>query len=135
MKMLSTMKSMSSNDRLTWLDRFYGGFGTITVLDALDILCTALKCDTVVFRVAGITHPITDLYCNQEIFNLPAQYFMLEWFGGPLDNGRWFQASMLALVVDHCLFAMDRGWSERVCNALGMAENYGEKESISAASA
>lgn len=126
---------MLPNARLQWFDRFYGGFGTITVLDALDILCTALKCDTVIFRSNGITYPITDLYCNQEIFNLPAQYFMLDWFGGPLDNGQWFQASLLALLVDHCLFAMTRGWSERVCNALGMAENYGEKESISATSA
>jgi hypothetical protein len=135
MKMLLTMKSMSPNARLHWLDRFYGGFGTITVLDALDILCTAFKGNTIIFRIAGAVYPITDLYCDQEVFNLPAQYFMLEWFGGPPDNGRWFQASMLALVVDHCLFAMEHGWSERVCNALGMAENYGEKESIPAASA
>lgn len=124
---------MLPDARLQWLDRFYGGFRTITVLDALDILCTALKCDTVVFRDGKDELPITNLYCNQEIFNLPAQYFVLEWFGGPSDNGQWFQASMLALVVDHCLFAMEQGWSERVCNALGMTENYGKKETTTAA--
>jgi len=128
MKSTTPSKKSKRSDRLNWLNKFYNGFSEITVLDALDIICTALKCDKVTFRSPVGELPITDLYCDETIFDLPAQCFMLEWFGGPPNNGQWFQASMLALVVDHCLMAMEFGWSERVCNALGMAENYGQKK-------
>jgi len=116
----------SPNTRLDWLNRFYGGFQGLTVLDSLDILCVALKSDETAFRQGGDPCPITDLYCDQEVFDLPAKSFVLEWYGGPPGKGRWFQASMLALVVDTCLFAMESGSTEKICNALSMAKNYGE---------
>lgn len=118
------MKSHST--RLDWLHRFYGGFRAITVLDALDILCVALKSDETTFREGKDPCPITDLYCDQGIFDIPAKSFIMDWYGGPPGKGQWFRASMLALVVDNCLFAMESGSTEKVCNALGMAKRYGE---------
>ena len=129
---MKSTKPSTLCDHLLWLNKFYDDFSNITVLDALDILCTALRCDRTMFKTTKGECFITDLYCDETVFNLPAQCFILEWFGGPPKNGQWFRASMLALVVDYCLLAMENGWTERVCNALGMAKSYGQKKPVSA---
>jgi len=84
------------------------------------------------YRVSATkTNLITDLYCDAEIYNIPAKSFVFEWLGGPPgEHGGFFKASMLALVVDCCMYAMDKGHAERVCNALGMAKNYGEEAHV-----
>jgi hypothetical protein len=109
-----------------WLDNFYHEFQTLNVLDALDILCGPLSSEDSRFRRFGNTmEPITNLYNDSLIFDLPARSFFIEWIGGPPNNRRWVKASLLAMLVDRCLESLIRGWTAQVCDAIEMAERYG----------
>jgi hypothetical protein len=112
-------------DITQWLDTLYSDWRSLNVLDALDILVGPLDHAELHFKYNHKFCPITDLYCNPEIFNLPARSFMLEWLGGPPRSYTWFRASFLALVVDRCLYAMVQGCTSEVHNAISMAEQYG----------
>ena len=109
-----------------WLNKFYHDFQTLNVLDTLDILCGPLCCEDTRFRRFGNTmEPITNLYNDSLIFDLPARCFFIEWIGGPPKNRQWFKASLLAMLVDRCLESMIRGWTSHICDAIKMAERYG----------
>lgn len=108
-----------------WLDKYYRDWRSLNVLDALDVMIGGLECDNAMFRRLGEVYSLTDLYNDNDLFDLPARSFFLEWYGGPPNGAGWFKASLLAYLVDRCLFAQARGWTAQVCNAIKMAERYG----------
>jgi hypothetical protein len=113
------------NPTLVWLDQFYNDFHTLKVLDALDILCESLQCGAMFWDFRGSIGPITNLYCDKDLFNLPAWRLHAKWLGGPPDGIQWRHGSLLALVTDRCLVAMNAGRTAQVCNAIKLAEKYG----------
>jgi hypothetical protein len=112
-------------DTTQWLDKLYTDWRSLNVLDALDILTGPLDCANLQYKAYHKFSPITDLYCDPTIFDLPARCFLLEWLGGPPRGCKWFRASFLALVVDRCLFSMVQGSTVEIHNAISMAERYG----------
>ena len=109
-----------------WLNKFYHDFQKLSVLDALDILCDPLRSAGSNFRRFGnTTEPITNLYNDSLIFDLPARSFFIEWVGGPPLDRKWYKASLLAMLVDRCLGSMIQEETSQVCDAIKMAERYG----------
>jgi len=112
-------------NNVQWLEKFYRDWRSLNVLDALDVMTGGLQCDNAMFRRLGKETPLTALYCVADIFDLPARCFFIEWYGGPPRAAGWFKASLLAFVIDRCLYAQVRGWTAQVCDAIKMAERYG----------
>ena len=110
---------------IQWIDKFYRDWRPLNVLDALDVMIGGLECSKAMFRRSGGECPLTDLYNDSDIFDIPAKSFFIEWYGGPPGMAGWFRGSLLAYLVDRCLYAQAKGWAAQVCNAIKMAERYG----------
>lgn len=92
-------------------------FGDISALDALELLCWTFNADKAFVSIGGSRMPLSDLYDDTALFTLKASDVDLQFYGGP-PPAKWWNGTLLTMLMDHFLFAYSKKDMAKVHKAL-----------------
>ncbi|MFA5344723.1 MAG: hypothetical protein WC315_00375 [Candidatus Omnitrophota bacterium] len=92
-------------------------FGDISALDALELLCWTFGADKAYITVDGMRMPLVDLYDDTGMFTWKASDVDLQFYGGP-PPAKWWDGTLLTMLLDHFLYAYSKNDLVKVHKAL-----------------
>jgi hypothetical protein len=92
-------------------------FGKISALDALGLLCWTFGANQAYITVGGNRIQLIDLYDDTSMFTWLASEVDLQFCGGP-PPAKWWNGTLLTMLLDHFLFAYAKNDMVKVHKAL-----------------
>jgi hypothetical protein len=94
-------------------------FKHIPAMDAITILCQILGAPNAIVVIDAKRFRLVDLYDSAYMLaDAQAADIDLTFFGGPPGKSGWFDGTLLTLLIDHCVYNMVRGGTEKVFEAI-----------------
>jgi hypothetical protein len=90
-------------------------FGNISYIDALNLLCWTFEASQARVVVDGQSFALVDLY--DVVKETKASECSLQFYGGP-PTGRWWEGTLLTMLLDHFLYAYSKNDLKKVHDAL-----------------
>jgi len=92
-------------------------FGQISTLDALELLCWTFGADKAYIGFGGQRLQLVDLYDDTSLFNDLAGDVPVQFYGGP-PAPKWWDGTLLTMLIDHFLYAYVKNDLPKVHKAL-----------------
>ncbi len=102
---------------LTLLSRL---FQRVTAADAVTLLCHTFGAQSTIVYVDGRKFRLNDLLDKFSMFDgTIASEIELRFFGGPPAAGKWFNGTLLTMLLDHAAYQIAKGDYKKISQALG----------------
>lgn len=92
-------------------------FGKISALDALELLCWTFEADKAFITVDSNRIQVIDLYDDTSMFTWLASDVDIQFYGGP-PPAKWWNGTLLTMLLDHFLYAYAKNDMPKVHKAL-----------------
>jgi len=99
-------------------------FKHLPAVDAVTILCQIMDASQTVINLDARRFPLMDLYDSAYLMaDALASDIEVRFYGGPPEKSRWFNGTLLTLLVDHCIFNIINGHTDKVFAAIRWMNN------------